>query len=62
MKKDIESVQLTENIRVNLFDSVEYLKPIDLKVELGDIATTISLSKKEGMALVTILTNYLEEN
>ena len=62
MKKDIESVQLTENIRVNLFDSVEYLKPIDLKVEFGDITTTISLSKKEGMALTKILTKYLEEN
>ena len=56
----MESVQLTENIRVNLFDNAEYAKPIDLKLEFSDITTTISLSRQEGIALVAVLTNYLE--
>ena len=55
----MESVQLTENVRVNLFDKEEFEKPIDLKLEFGDITTTISLSRKEGIALVAILTQYL---
>jgi len=58
----MESVQLTENIRVNLFDRKEFEKPIDLKLEFSDIITTISLSRQEGMALVAVLTNYLEGN